>query len=145
MNEIRVPCVQGSGFLPEYQSPGSAGADLRADIDGEIRLEPGGRAVVSTGLRLEIPPGFEAKIRPRSGLALNHGITVLNAPGTIDSDYRGEVRVILVNLGSEAFAVRRGDRIAQIVFQAAVRGHFVAQEGVADSARGEGGFGSTGL
>lgn len=145
MDEIRVACIQGSGFLPEYHSPGSAGADLRAEIEAEIRLEPGARAVIPTGLRLEIPPGFEAQIRPRSGLALNHGITLLNTPGTVDSDYRGEVRVILVNLGSEPFVVRRGDRIAQIVFQAVVRAHFAAQEGIAESARGEGGFGSTGV
>lgn len=145
MNEIHVPCVQASGFLPLYQSLGSAGADLRADIDGQMRLEPGSRAVVPTGLRLQIPTGFEAQVRPRSGLALNCGVTVLNAPGTIDSDYRGEIRVVLVNLGNEAFVIRRGDRIAQLVFQAVVRAHFVPQEGIAESARGEGGFGSTGL
>jgi len=145
MDEIRVPCVQESGFLPVYQSPGSVGADLRAKIEGELSLEPGGRAAVPTGLRLQIPPGYEAQIRPRSGLALNHGITVLNAPGTIDSDYRGEIRVILVNLGREAFVIHRGDRIAQIVFQAVVRGHFAVGEGIADSPRGEGGFGSTGV
>jgi dUTP pyrophosphatase len=118
---------------------------LRADIRTEISLPPGERVVVPTGLRLEIPEGFEAQVRPRSGLALSHGVTVLNAPGTIDSDYRGEVRVILINLGSEPFTVRRGDRIAQIVFAPAVRARFASREIIAESARGEGGFGSTGL
>jgi dUTP pyrophosphatase len=145
VNEIRVPVVQGSGYIPEYQSEGSAGADLRADIRAEITLQPGERVVVPTGLRIEVPKGFEAQVRPRSGLALSHGITVLNAPGTIDSDYRGEVRVILINLGGEPFTLRRGDRIAQLVFAPAVRARFASQEVIAESARGEGGFGSTGL
>lgn len=145
MNRIRIPCVQASGFLPAYQSPGSAGADLRADIQGDLNVEPGRRVAVPTGLRVEIPPGFEAQIRPRSGLALNHGVTVLNAPGTIDSDYRGEIRVILINLGESPFLIHRGDRIAQMVFQPVIRAEFVAQEGIHESARGEGGFGSTGV
>src|SRR5262249_51485224 len=101
--------------LPAAASPGSAGVDLRAAVDGELVLRPGERALVPTGLVLEIPPGCEGQVRPRSGLALRHGIGVLNAPGTIDSDYRGEVGVILVNLGREPFVVRRGDRIAQRV------------------------------
>ena len=145
MDELRISCVTEAGFLPEYQSPGSAGADLRASNEEDIRIEPGCRAAVPTGLRLEIPPGFEAQLRPRSGLALHHGVTVLNTPGTIDSDYRGEIRVILVNLGSETFVVRRGDRLAQIVFAAALRARFEVQETIAESARGDGGFGSTGL
>jgi len=145
MDEISVPFLQGQGYAPEYQSGGSAGADLRADIDGEISLQPGQRLAVPTGLRLQIPPGFEAQVRPRSGLALEHGVTVLNAPGTVDSDYRGEVRVILVNLGTEPFTVRKGDRIAQLVLAPALRARFVPQERIEDSTRGEGGFGSTGL
>ena len=142
MRPIRVPCA---GSPPRYQSDGCAGADLRAELPGELVIEPGGRAVVPTGLRLQIPAGYEAQVRPRSGLALEHGITVLNSPGTIDADYRGEVKVILVNLGREHFTVKPGDRIAQLVFSAAVRARFVPQAQLADSARGEGGFGSTGL
>ena len=144
MEEIAVPFFQGSGYAPEYQSEGAAGADLRADIDTELCLEPGQRLAVPTGLRLEIPPGFEGQVRPRSGLALRHGVTVLNAPGTVDSDYRGEVRVILVNLGTQRFTVRRGDRIAQLVLAPAVRGRFQGQARIEESTRGEGGFGSTG-
>jgi len=139
-----VPCVVRPQMLPLYQSDGSAGADLRADLPGELTLQPGERAAVPTGLRLEIPRGYEAQIRPRSGLALAHGVTVLNSPGTVDADYRGEVKVILINHGSSAFSVRPGDRIAQIVFAAAARARFVVQPRIGQSERGEGGFGSTG-
>lgn len=130
--------------LPEPASPGSAGADLRAALEGEQTLRPGERALIPTGLILEIPPGWEGQVRPRSGLALRHGVTVANAPGTIDSDYRGEVGVILVNLGSEPFTVTRGERIAQVVIAPVARVRFEEAEELSDSSRGEGGFGSTG-
>ncbi len=143
MDSIRVPF--SGGPPPGYQSAGSAGADLRAELQAALVLEPGRRAVVPTGLRLEIPAGYEAQVRPRSGLALEHGLTVLNSPGTIDADYRGEIKVILVNLGQEPFTVKPGDRIAQIVFAAVVRAEFEPRPQLADSARGEGGFGSTGF
>ena len=142
MGSIRVPLAGGPE--PRYQSAGSAGADLCAALAEELVLEPGQRAAVSTGLRLQIPAGYEAQVRPRSGLALEHGVTVLNSPGTIDSDYRGEVKVILINLGAERYTVKPGERIAQVVFAAAVRAEFEPQRHLADSARGEGGFGSTG-
>jgi dUTP pyrophosphatase len=147
MKAIRVAysSASTSAVPPLYQSAGSAGADLCAGIDRDIVLQPGERALVPTGLRLQIPEGFEGQVRPRSGLALAHGITVLNSPGTIDSDYRGEVRVILLNLGGEAYTVKPGDRIAQLVFSPVVRAHFRHRGTVADSARGEGGFGSTGI
>jgi dUTP pyrophosphatase len=131
--------------LPTPASPGSAGFDLRAAVDGELVLRPGERALVPTGLVLEIPAGCEGQVRPRSGLALRHGIGILNAPGTIDSDYRGEVGVILVNLGAAPFPVRRGDRIAQLVFARAEPVEWEEAEDLAASGRGEGGFGSTGV
>ncbi len=132
--------------LPAYQSDDAAGFDLVAAVAAEapIDLPPGGRALVPTGLVLEIPPGFEGQVRPRSGLALKHGVTVLNSPGTIDADYRGEVKVILVNLGSETFRVVRGERIAQFVAAPVTRARLVVVEAVGETARGTGGFGSTG-
>ena len=130
--------------LPEPASPGSSGYDLRAAVAAPLPLAPGERAAVPTGLALEIPPGWEAQVRPRSGLALRHGITVANAPGTIDSDYRGEVKVILVNLGAEPFTVERGERVAQLVFARVERIEWEESAALADSARGSGGFGSTG-
>jgi len=145
MKRIRVQCAGRGESVPRYQSPGSAGADLRADLPGDLAIGPGERAVVPTGLRLQIPPGYEAQIRPRSGLALEHGITVLNSPGTVDSDYRGEIKVILVNLGRDRFTVRPGDRIAQIVFCPAVRARFDLRTSVTGTQRGDGGFGSTGM
>jgi dUTP pyrophosphatase len=134
--------------LPSAASPGSSGWDLRAAVLGELVIPPGERAAVPTGLVLAIPPGWEGQVRPRSGLALRHGIGVLNAPGTIDSDYRGEVAVLLVNLGEEPFAVRRGDRIAQLVFarvEAVTWEEVEAIEALGESERGSGGFGSSGL
>jgi dUTP pyrophosphatase len=131
--------------LPAPASAGSAGADLRAAVAAELVLAPGERALVPTGLVLEIPPGWEGQVRPRSGLALRHGVTVANAPGTIDSDYRGEVGVVLVNLGAEPFTVRRGDRIAQLVIAAVARVDWEEADDLAGSARGDGGFGSTGV
>ena len=131
--------------LPAAASPGSAGVDLRAAVESEMVLRPGERALVPTGFVLEIPPGCEGQVRPRSGLALRHGIGILNAPGTIDSDYRGEVGVILVNLGAADFPVRRGDRIAQLVFARTEPVEWEEAEELDGSGRGEGGFGSTGI
>jgi dUTP pyrophosphatase len=132
--------------LPSYQTKGAAGLDLVAAIDTQhpLTLAPGARALVPTGLILELPPGFEAQVRPRSGLALNYGIAVLNSPGTIDSDYRGEVGVVLANLGHAPFEIRRGDRIAQIVVLPVARAELVEVTAVSDTSRGDGGFGSTG-
>lgn len=135
--------------LPGYETPGAAGADLRANLAEPDReeglvLEPGGRALVPTGLRLEIPQGYELQIRPRSGLALKHGITLLNTPGTIDSDYRGPLGIILANLGDVAYRVRHGDRIAQMVVAPVVQARFEVVTGLSETTRGAGGFGSTG-
>lgn len=142
---VRLPHSQGLPF-PAYETAGAAGMDLRAAIpeDRNLIILPGHRALVPTGLIFEIPAGHEGQVRPRSGLALKHGITCLNTPGTIDSDYRGEVQVVLVNLGSEAFAIARGDRIAQMVVAPVVQASFTEQASLSDSARGAGGFGSTG-
>ena len=131
---------------PAYQSAEAAGLDLVAALPDNSRLvlEPGARELVPTGLVLELPAGFEGQVRPRSGLALRHGVTVLNAPGTIDSDYRGEVAVILVNHGAEPFEIARGDRIAQLVVAPVVRATLAEVEALADTGRGAGGFGSTG-
>jgi dUTP pyrophosphatase len=132
--------------LPAYQSDEAAGFDLVAALpqDAPLVIAPLGRALVPTGLVLEIPSGYEGQVRPRSGLALKHGVTVLNAPGTIDADYRGEVKVILVNLGAEPFTVRRGERIAQFVAAPVTRARLVVVEAVGETGRGAGGFGSTG-
>lgn len=135
---------RSSNPLPEYATDLAAGLDVRADNSDSIVLPPLGRALVPTGLYLEIPAGFEVQVRPRSGLAAKKGITVLNAPGTIDADYRGEVCVILVNLSSEDFVVERGERIAQLVLARHERVEWEPAESLASSARGEGGFGSTG-
>lgn len=131
--------------LPAAASPGSAGVDLRAALEEELVLRPGERALVPTGLVLEIPAGYEGQVRPRSGLALEHGVTVANAPGTIDSDYRGEVRVILVHLGEEPVTLSRGDRIAQLVIARTESVEWEEAEALGESDRGSGGFGSTGL
>jgi len=139
----RLPHAAGLP-LPQPASPGSAGLDLRAALEGEVVLAPGARILVPTGLVLEIPPGWEGQVRPRSGLALRHGITLPNAPGTIDSDYRGELQVILANAGSEPFTVRRGDRIAQLVVAPVSKVEWIESDELAASARESGGFGSTG-
>ena len=132
--------------LPQLQTAGAAGADLRAAIgaEAEIELAPGARALVPCGFAIGLPSGFEAQVRPRSGLAAQHGVTVLNAPGTIDADYRGEVKVILINHGDVGFVVRRGDRIAQLVVAPVTRFVFNEVENLDETARGTGGFGSTG-
>ncbi len=146
LNLVRLP--HGAGLeLPSYESKGAAGMDLRAavDIGNPMTLEPGKRALVPTGFIFEIPEGFEGQVRPRSGLALKHGITCLNTPGTIDSDYRGEVKVLLINLGEVPFEITRGMRIAQMVIAPAIQAavHEITESSV--TARGGGGFGSTGV
>ena len=132
--------------LPSYESAGAAGADLRANFGGaeEITLTPGERRLVPTGLRMAIPAGYEVQIRPRSGLALKHGITLPNTPGTIDSDYRGPLGVILLNAGQKVFTIAHGDRIAQMIVAPVVQASFELAETLDDTTRGEGGFGSTG-
>ena len=147
MKRVPITCSCASpDLIPRYQSTGSSGADLHADIPEQqpITIAPGRWERIPTGLRLEIPEGYEAQVRPRSGLSSTHGVTILNAPGTIDSDYRGEVQVILINLGSDPFEVKRGTRIAQIVFAPVVQADFNLQRTLSRSERGEGGFGSTG-
>jgi dUTP pyrophosphatase len=139
-----VVLAHGEGLaLPAYQSAGAAGLDLVAAVEETITIAPGERALVPTGLILELPPGSEAQVRPRSGLALKHGVTVLNSPGTIDSDYRGEVKILLVNLGDATFAIARGDRIAQLVVALVVQARLEPAKVVKATRRGAGGFGST--
>lgn len=130
--------------LPEYATPGAAGVDLRAAVSEELTLSPGGRCLVPTGIAIALPEGYEAQVRPRSGLALKHGVTLLNTPGTVDADYRGEVKVILINLGKEPFTVRRGDRIAQLVVQPVARIVWRETSSLEETDRGDGGFGHTG-
>ena len=130
--------------LPEYATEGSAGLDLVAAVTGSVMLRPGERRLIPTGISLVLPAGYEAQVRPRSGLALKHGIAVLNSPGTIDADYRGEVAVILVNLGQELVAITRGMRIAQLVLAPVARASLVEVADLPESTRGDGGFGSTG-
>jgi dUTP pyrophosphatase len=135
----------GAGLpLPAYATPGSAGLDLAAAVEAPIALAPGARALVPTGIAIALPPGHEGQVRPRSGLAIQHGVTVLNSPGTIDSDYRGEVAVILINLGQEPFRVVRGLRIAQLVIAPVTTTRLYAVAELPGSGRGQGGFGSTG-
>jgi dUTP pyrophosphatase len=140
----RLPAARDL-LLPSPASPGSAGLDLRAAVAAELTLLPGERALVPTGLALAIPPGWEGQVRPRSGLAIRHGISIVNAPGTIDSDYRGEVSVLLVNLGQEPFTLRRGDRIAQLLLARAEPIEWQEEDELPGTTRGEGGFGSTGV
>lgn len=129
---------------PSYSTFGAAGADIRACITAPVVIKPGERALIPTGLLFEIPEGYEIQVRPRSGLALKHGITCLNSPGTIDSDYRGEIGVILINTGKEDFTVENNDRIAQIVLSPVIRADFVTAGFLSETERGSGGFGSTG-
>ena len=141
----RLPHANGLP-LPSYETTGSAGMDLRAAVpEGEpLTLAPGGRALVPTGFSIALPEGYEAQVRPRSGLALKQGVTCLNSPGTIDSDYRGEVGVILINHGAEPFVIRRGERIAQMIVSPVVQSSWLEVETLDETARGAGGFGSTG-
>jgi len=129
--------------LPQYMTAGAAGMDLLADVAAEVELAPGARALVPTGLAVEIPEGFEAQVRPRSGLALRHGVTLLNTPGTIDADYRGEIQVLMVNLGQDPYVVCRGDRIAQLVIAPIAHATWREVGTLAPSGRGRGGFGHT--
>ena len=135
---------RSANALPAYETGQSAGVDLRASLEEKTVLQPMERKLIGTGLFLEIPGGYEAQVRPRSGLALKHGITVLNSPGTIDADYRGEVGVILVNLSNEAFEIAPGDRIAQLVFAKVEQATWQASDALSETERGAGGFGSTG-
>jgi dUTP pyrophosphatase len=137
--------VSDKAVLPQYQSEGAAGADLCACLKDEMVIQPGKVALVPTGIFIEIPKGYEAQIRPRSGLALKHGVTLLNTPGTIDSDYRGEVKVIMANFGEASFTVSHGMRVAQMIFAKVYKGEFMVVENLAGSDRGAGGFGHTGV
>jgi dUTP pyrophosphatase len=140
---VRLPHGQGLA-LPSYQSKHAAGLDVVAGVTEPVELAPGARILVPTGFALELPQGYEAQVRPRSGLALKHGVTLLNSPGTIDADYRGEVMVLLINHGTEPFTIRRGDRIAQLVVAPVNHVEIVAVEALGETKRGPGGFGSTG-
>lgn len=143
---VKIKIVnRGSQQLPTYATPESAGMDLRANITEPIVLHPLERRIIPTGLYIALPPGYEAQVRPRSGLAFKHGITVLNSPGTIDSDYRGELGVLLVNLSNEDFTVEAGERIAQMVIARHEQGEFVEVEELDDTERGAGGYGHTGV
>ncbi len=140
----RLP--HGEGLpLPAYMSEHAAGADLCAAVAEQITLEPGARALVPTGFSIALPPGYEAQVRPRSGLAIRSGVTTLNAPGTIDADYRGEVQIVLANLGAEPVVIRRGDRIAQMIVAPVSQARFGIVEELPPTVRGDGGFGSTGV
>lgn len=141
---VKIRKADPSIVLPDYGSTGSAGADIRAFIPEPITIAPLGRVRIPTGLFLEIPEGYEGQIRPRSGLAYKHGITVLNSPGTIDSDYRGELQIILINLGNENFTISSGDRIAQLIITSVIQAEYIEMEALGFTERGTGGFGSTG-
>ena len=142
---MKIKVVNSSpNELPKFATEDSAGMDLRADLAEEISINPGQRCIVSTGIKIAIPPGYEAQIRPRSGLAIKHGVTVLNSPGTIDADYRGDIGVILINLGQEPFLIKSGDRIAQIIINKFERFEWNQSETLDETLRGEGGFGHSG-
>lgn len=144
MIQIKV-INKGHQQLPAYATPQSAGMDLRANLDGAVVLRPFERRLIGTGLHIALPEGYEAQIRPRSGLALKHGLTVLNSPGTVDADYRGEIMVLLVNLSQEEFVVNDGERIAQMVIARHEQGVFLEAETLGETERGEGGYGHTGV
>ena len=146
MSKVNVKCVASKGaVIPEYKTVGAAGADLYALVDSPITLAPGKTAMVPTGLFFEIPEGYEIQVRPRSGLAAKNGVTVLNTPGTIDSDYRGEIKIILINLGDKDFVINSGDRVAQMVIAPLIQASFSIVNELSDTTRGSGGFGSTGV
>ena len=148
MRQVKIARIDPRVQLPQYESAGAAGMDLRAFLAADLSIPPLGRARVPTGLRIEIPEGFEGQVRPRSGLAIKLGVTVLNSPGTIDSDYRGDVDIILVNLGAEVFVVKNGDRIAQLIIApvlSALNAVIAETNELSVTARGGGGFGSTGV
>ena len=144
MSKIKI--VSKSGYMPEYATEGSAGADLRAYLpEGPVTLKPGERRLIPTGLFVELPQGMEAQVRARSGLAIKHGIGLVNGVGTVDSDYRGEWNVPMINWGSEAYTINNGDRIAQVVFSLYIQAEFEAAEKLDETERGSGGFGHTGI
>ena len=146
MSKVNVKCVASKGaVIPEYKTVEAAGADLYALVDSPITLAPGKTAMVPTGLFFEIPEGYEIQVRPRSGLAAKNGVTVLNTPGTIDSDYRGEIKIILINLGDKDFVINSGDRVAQMVIAPLIQASFSIVDELSDTTRGSGGFGSTGV
>ena len=145
-DKISVKCCPAKGaIIPEYKTKGAAGADVCALVQNQITIKKGCRAIVPTGLFFEIPEGYEIQVRPRSGLAAKNGVTVLNTPGTIDSDYRGELKVILINLGDDDFIINSGDRIAQIIIAPVVQASFSLVNSLSETERGVGGFGSTGV
>lgn len=146
MERIKVEVINGSNYvLPDYATPLSAGLDLRANITESKTIDTLERCLIPTGLKVALPEGYEAQIRPRSGLALKHGITVLNSPGTVDADYRGEIGVILVNLSDKPFTINPGERIAQMVVARHEQAQFIDVDSLSESERGEGGFGHTGV
>lgn len=146
MNKIDIKVIANSGaVLPEYKTSGAAGADICALVESPVTIPAGKFAMIPTGLFFEIPEGYEVQIRPRSGLAAKNGVTVLNTPGTIDSDYRGEIKVILINLGEKDFVINSGDRIAQMVIAPVTQATFEKTDSLSDTERGAGGFGSTGV
>jgi len=146
VNEILVKVVKNAprAALPQYESKGAAGMDLRAFLDADISIPPLGRVKIPTGLKIEIPEGYEGQVRPRSGLAIKKGLTVLNSPGTIDSDYRGDLDIILINLGSDDIIIKDGERIAQLVIAPVCKANIAEVNVLSETARGGGGFGSTG-
>lgn len=146
MNEVdkKIKVKIRGEFIPQYHSKEAAGCDLYACLDDDMVIDPGTFCTIPTGIKIEIPPGYEAQVRPRSGLAMRSGIGILNSPGTIDADYRGEIKVILFNYSKKKFIVKRGDRIAQLVFSNATRAEFVATKQLGQTKRGSGGFGHTG-
>jgi dUTP pyrophosphatase len=142
--QVRIKRVRPADSIPCYQTEHAAGVDLHAALEAPFTLHPGERALVPTGIAMEIPPGFEGQVRPRSGLALRHGIALVNSPGTIDADYRGEIGVILINLGTEPFSLENGERVAQMVFARCERADFIEVDDLSETGRGAGGFGHTG-
>ncbi|HOG17815.1 MAG: Deoxyuridine 5'-triphosphate nucleotidohydrolase [Syntrophaceae bacterium PtaU1.Bin231] len=147
MEEVRIRIRRSSGCqdipLPRYMTAGAAGMDVCAAVEGELVIHPGQRAKIPTGFAIELPAGYEAQIRPRSGMAIRNGVTLVNSPGTVDADYRGEIAVILINHGEESFKVARGDRIAQMIVQQVCRVSWLETEELAPTIRGDGGFGHT--
>ncbi len=145
MSQILVKRLHPSAILPQYMSSGAAGCDVTACLEAPVELAPLGRAAIPTGLALEIPEGYEVQVRPRSGLAIKKGLTIVNSPGTIDSDYRGELKVLLVNLSTETVRVENGERIAQLIMQKVEQAEWAWTEELTSTERGAGGFGSTGI
>lgn len=149
MDEVKVAITRVKGAedipLPKYMTPQAAGMDLMANIHEDVCINPGEYKIVPCGIKIELPIGYEAQVRPRSGLAAKYGVTLLNSPGTIDSDYRGEIKVILVNLGKQKFLLKRGDRIAQLVISAVSKAQLIEKDELGKTLRGDGGFGHTGI